>query len=136
MAGLSEGGNEPPGSLKANNNAHRLDWPAQSPDLNRIEHLWAEMDRRLRSREMRPTSIVQLSTMLQEKWRRIRVDILQTLVESMPDRMAAYIATRLVPRGSKLAKTVPKYFLVDSVYLSNWSNGHRDDSHTCRTCVP
>ncbi|KAJ4428261.1 hypothetical protein ANN_24278 [Periplaneta americana] len=78
----------------ADNNVHRLDWPAQSPDLNPIEHLWVELDRRLRSREMRPISIVQLSAMLQEEWRRIPVDILHKLVESMPDRVAAVIATR------------------------------------------
>ncbi|KAJ4429997.1 hypothetical protein ANN_22201 [Periplaneta americana] len=75
----------------ADNNVHRLDWPAQSPDLNPIEHLWDELNRRLRSREMRPTSIVQLSAILQEEWRRIPVDILHKLVESMPDRVAAVI---------------------------------------------
>ncbi|KAJ4451571.1 hypothetical protein ANN_03040 [Periplaneta americana] len=57
----------------ADNNVHRLDWPAQSPDLNPIEHLWDKLDRRLRFREMRPTSIVQLSSILQEEWRRISV---------------------------------------------------------------
>ncbi|KAJ4436319.1 hypothetical protein ANN_18950 [Periplaneta americana] len=67
------------------NNVHRLDWPAQSPNLNPIEHL----DRQLRSREMRPTSIVQLSAMLQKEWRRIPVDILHKLVESIPDRTIA-----------------------------------------------
>ncbi|KAJ4429883.1 hypothetical protein ANN_22087 [Periplaneta americana] len=66
-----EGGNEPPGALKAN-----------------------ELDQRLRFREMRPTSIVQLSPMLQEEWRRIPVDILHKLVESMPEGVAAVIATR------------------------------------------
>ncbi|KAJ4435907.1 hypothetical protein ANN_18527 [Periplaneta americana] len=45
-------------------------------------------------RNMGPTSIVQLSAMLQEEWRRIPVDILHKLVESMPDRVAAVIATR------------------------------------------
>ncbi|KAJ4428776.1 hypothetical protein ANN_25769 [Periplaneta americana] len=99
----------------ADNNVHRLDWPARSPDLNLIEHLWDELDRRFRSREMRSTSIVQLTAMLQEKWRRMPVDILHKLVESMPDRVAAVIATRGGTRGSKGAKTVPKYFLVDSV---------------------
>ena len=29
---------------------HVLDWPAQSPDLSPIEHIWDEVDRRLRSR--------------------------------------------------------------------------------------
>ncbi|KAJ8876206.1 hypothetical protein PR048_024116 [Dryococelus australis] len=44
--------------------------------------------------ELRPKSIAQLMEWLQEEWRRIPVDVLQTLVESMPDRVAAVIATR------------------------------------------
>ncbi|KAJ8870802.1 hypothetical protein PR048_027101 [Dryococelus australis] len=42
----------------------------------------------------RPKSIAQLMEWLQEEWRRIPVDVLQTLVESMPDRVAAVIAAR------------------------------------------
>ena len=33
-----------------------LDWPAQRPDLNPIEHHWDELERRLRARPNRPTS--------------------------------------------------------------------------------
>ncbi|KAJ4438532.1 hypothetical protein ANN_14477 [Periplaneta americana] len=96
--------------IATNAHANLLGPSACSPDLNPIEHLWDELDRRLRSREMRPTSILQLSAMLEEEWRRIPVDILHKLVESIPDRVAAVIATRVIPRGSKGAKTVPNVF--------------------------
>ncbi|KAJ8867981.1 hypothetical protein PR048_031790 [Dryococelus australis] len=67
----------------------------KSPDLNTIEHIWDELDRRVRARQARPKSIARLTEWLQEEWRRIPADVLQTLVESMPDRVAAVIAARV-----------------------------------------
>ncbi|KAJ8887996.1 hypothetical protein PR048_007481 [Dryococelus australis] len=87
----------------ADNNVRRLDWPTQSPDLNPIEHLWDELDRRVRARQARPNSIAQLMEWLQEQWKRIPMDVLQTLLESMPDRVAAVIASRgeVLSRGER-----------------------------------
>ncbi|KAJ4447410.1 hypothetical protein ANN_09417 [Periplaneta americana] len=75
------------------------DWINLAQDKDRwrayVRATTNELDRRLRSREMWPTHIVQLSAMLQEEWRRIPVNILHKLVESMPDRVAVVIATRV-----------------------------------------
>ncbi|KAJ8885652.1 hypothetical protein PR048_011850 [Dryococelus australis] len=79
----------------ADNNVRRLDWLAQSPDLNPIERLWDGLDRRVRACQTRPKSIAQLMEWFHEEWRRIPVDVLQTLVESVPDRVAAFIAARV-----------------------------------------
>ncbi|GFT05630.1 transposable element Tc3 transposase [Trichonephila clavipes] len=35
----------------------RMDWPAQSPDLNTIEHVWDFLGRRLAARTLPPVTI-------------------------------------------------------------------------------
>ena len=44
-----------------------LDWPVQSPDLNPTEHLWNELERRLRARSFCPTSVCDLTNVLLEE---------------------------------------------------------------------
>jgi transposase len=71
------------------NNIRLLPWPAQSPDMNPIEHLWAEMDRRMRKRERFPKNVEELWDVLQEEWKGISMDIINTLYDSMPRRVTA-----------------------------------------------
>jgi hypothetical protein len=69
------------------NNVPEMEWPAQSPDLNPIEHLWDELEHRLRSRLQRPSSLTALATALQGEWAAIPPETFKHLVESLPGRV-------------------------------------------------
>lgn len=72
-----------------------LDWPSQSPDLNPIEHLWEELDRAIR--EKKCSNKANFFATLKECWENIPIERLITLVDSMPRRCAAVIATKGYP---------------------------------------
>ena len=71
-----------------------LDWPALSPDLDPIEHLWDELQRRLRARPSCPTSVSDLTNVFLEEWAKIPINTLLNLVESLPRRVEAVIAAK------------------------------------------
>jgi hypothetical protein len=76
------------------NKVPELDWPAQSPDLNSIEHMWDELECQLRSRPKLPTSLSALATALQEDWAAIPPERFRHLVESLPGRVRAVIKAK------------------------------------------
>lgn len=76
------------------NGVNRMDWPAQSPDLNPIENLWDALDRRIKGCNNRPKSVKELTCLLQAEWKKIPLAVIQGLVESMPRRVEAVIASR------------------------------------------
>ena len=78
----------------SDNNVHRMDWPAQSPDLNPTEHLWDRLERAIRERPVRPTNIKDLTTVLIEEWNKLPLEVLQKHVDSMPCRVAAVISAK------------------------------------------
>ncbi|CDQ68190.1 unnamed protein product [Oncorhynchus mykiss] len=59
-----------------------LEWPSQSPDLNPIKHLWAELKKLVRAR--RPTNLTQLHQLRQEEWAKIHPAYCRNLVEGYP----------------------------------------------------
>ena len=69
-------------------------WPSQSPDLNPIEHLWSELERRIRNRSTLPKNVRELETALQEEWSQIPNNVLMNLIKSMPRRVEACIASK------------------------------------------
>lgn len=66
-----------------------MNWPSQSPDLNPIEHMWEELERRLRHK--RAKNADEKYQQLKEEWERIPQAVIDALIESMPRRCQAVI---------------------------------------------
>lgn len=67
------------------NTPHTLPTPPQSPDLNPIEHLWDELERRIRKHHI--TSKSMLKEILKEEWTKIEPETTRKLVHSMHSRI-------------------------------------------------
>jgi hypothetical protein len=66
-----------------------LFWPANSPDLNPIEHLWSYLKQQLAKHQSPPAGMIELWEHVQEEWNKIPKSICQSLIESMPDHIKA-----------------------------------------------
>lgn len=65
---------------------NRMDWPANSPDMNPIEHAWDMLGRRVRENHAPPANLQQLLVLLQQEWQAIPQANLANIVHSMRDR--------------------------------------------------
>lgn len=86
-------------SAKAHNyfhdhNINVLKWPAQSPNLNPIEHLWEHLKRKLNAYLTHPTSIYELHSQIEHEWKKINPEVCKKLILSMPDRLEAVIRAK------------------------------------------
>ena len=76
----------------AANNVNVLLWPAYSPDLSPIEHLWDILDRKVRKRDPPPSTIPGLRRALAEEWDPQAT--VNRLINSLHRRIRAAIAAR------------------------------------------
>jgi hypothetical protein len=66
-----------------------IDFPPYSPDLNPIEHLWADLARRVEQFQCDTTE--ELQDIVAEEWKKTPKKLLRTLARSMPERCQAVI---------------------------------------------
>jgi Winged helix-turn helix len=64
------------------------DWPPNSPDLSPIENLWSILSLSV-YKDPEPKNIAQLKRRLQQAWKSVKVETLQKMIQSMPDRVRA-----------------------------------------------
>ncbi|GFU97947.1 transposable element Tcb2 transposase [Trichonephila clavipes] len=67
-----------------------LPWPARSPDLSPIEHVWDALGRQLQP--SRDTG--ELTAQMQRLWQDLPQGVISDLIKSMPRRISACIAAR------------------------------------------
>jgi transposase len=71
-----------------------LDWPAQSPDLNPIEHLWHHIKKELTKYPTQQKGVWEVWERVAEVWNKIEPEVCQNLIESMPRRIQAVIKAK------------------------------------------
>lgn len=64
-----------------------LPWPANSPDLNPIEHMWDLLKRTVRQTNQPVHNESQLINVLKTSWEQIPLDTVRHLIQNMPSRL-------------------------------------------------
>ncbi|GFT13590.1 transposable element Tcb2 transposase [Trichonephila clavipes] len=72
----------------------RMEWPACSPDMNPIEHVWDALGRRVAGRQPPPQTLQELERALLEEWDRIPQLLINSLIDSMPQRWSTLLTVR------------------------------------------
>ena len=71
-----------------------LPWPSQSPDLNPIENLWADLKKRVYRKNHNITSKKVLWNVIQEEWEATPLETCKRLIESIPERLKAVLKVK------------------------------------------
>ena len=71
-----------------------MDWPARSPDLNPIEHIWDILSRSIHRRHVAPQTVQELTDALIQVWEEIPQENICRLIRCMPRRCREVIQAR------------------------------------------
>ncbi|UYV63860.1 hypothetical protein LAZ67_2005843 [Cordylochernes scorpioides] len=82
----------------------RMNWPARSPDLNPIEHVWDNLGRRISSLQPPPRNTHELETALTQEWALIPQELINSLIPSMGHRCRACLSVELMIDGAVLVE--------------------------------
>ena len=77
--------------FKLANGIRTLNWPAISPDMNPIEHVWDEIKRRVYRAAQVPTTLRQLEVSVRQQWDNFPQEFLDYLIGSMNRRVRALL---------------------------------------------
>ncbi len=72
-----------------------MNWPAYSPDLNIIEHVWGYIATKLR--QTRPNNLNEIRQQVFHHWAHLPRDYLNNLYQSLPRRVTELIRRRGYP---------------------------------------
>ena len=85
------------------NNVQVLEWPAQSPDLNPIEHIWHHLKSQCQQYDTPPKGVHQLWKRVEKEWKFFyQRYVCQNLIESIPRRIQAVIKANGIIASTRL----------------------------------
>lgn len=70
------------------------DWPAQSPDLNPMEHIWRQLKLNLSLYKTHAKNTQELWERIEKEWNKFDKDLCCKYIDTMPDRIRAVIKSK------------------------------------------
>ena len=71
-----------------------MQWPARSPDLNPMEHVWDVVARRFGAHEPPPAALEDVGNQLVQIWNAFDQEDIRRIIVSIPERYKAVIRCR------------------------------------------
>jgi len=71
-----------------------MEWPAVSPDINRIQNMLAEVTRTMDASASQPTNMAELQQTIIDAWQALHLQTPATLIDSMPRQVQALYDAR------------------------------------------